>query len=88
MRLIGGLGLARGYRGRPALTAEAFVPCPSALAQAAGERLYRTGDLARYLPDGRLEVFGRRDHQIKLRGIRVEPEEIETVLAEHPEILE
>ncbi|MCP4656104.1 MAG: amino acid adenylation domain-containing protein, partial [bacterium] len=47
-----------------------------------------TGDLARYLPDGRLEVFGRRDHQIKLRGIRVEPEEIETVLAEHPEILE
>jgi amino acid adenylation domain-containing protein len=78
---LGGVGLARGYLRRPALTAAAFVPDP--FATGAG-RLYRTGDLARYLPDGNLEFCGRADQQVKVRGVRVELGEIESALAERP----
>jgi amino acid adenylation domain-containing protein len=79
-----GEGLARGYLNRPELTAEKFVPDPSGT----GGRLYRTGDLARVLPDGRLDFLGRIDHQVKLRGFRIEPGEIEARLAEHPAVRE
>ncbi len=85
--LIGGQGLSRGYRGRPDLTAEKFIPHP--LADVRGEpgaRLYRTGDLARHLADGRVEFLGRIDHQVKVRGFRIELGEIEAALDQHPAV--
>ncbi|HJX27855.1 MAG TPA: amino acid adenylation domain-containing protein, partial [Thermoanaerobaculia bacterium] len=86
---IGGAGLARGYLGRPDLTADRFVPDPLATAmEAPGGRLYRTGDLARHLPGGRMEVLGRIDHQVKVRGFRIELGEIEATLTRHPGIRE
>ncbi|MDT7540866.1 MAG: hypothetical protein QOE33_770, partial [Acidobacteriota bacterium] len=81
---LSGEGLARGYLNRPALTAERFIPHPHATEP--GARLYQTGDLARYLPDGQLEYLARADHQVKVRGFRVELGEIEAALAEHPNV--
>lgn len=83
---IGGVGLGRGYLGRPDLTAEKFIPDP--FSNVAGARLYRTGDLARYLPDGNIEFLGRSDHQVKIRGFRIELGEIEATLAQHPAVRE
>ncbi|HLH60440.1 MAG TPA: non-ribosomal peptide synthetase [Ktedonobacteraceae bacterium] len=80
----GGDGLARGYFNRPELTASRFVPDP--FTGKPGARLYRTGDIARYLDDGNIEYLGRLDHQVKLRGVRVELGEIESVLGQHPAI--
>ncbi len=81
---LGGIGLARGYLGRPDLTAERFLPHP--FGARPGARLYRSGDLARRRPDGTLECLGRTDEQIKVRGFRVEPAEIEAALARHPQV--
>ncbi|MYU61862.1 amino acid adenylation domain-containing protein, partial [Streptomyces sp. SID69] len=79
-----GVGLALGYHGRPDLTAERFVRHTGA--DGVARRLYRTGDLARHRADGALEYAGRTDHQMKIRGFRVEPGEIEAVLGEHPAV--
>lgn len=84
---IGGRGVGRGYLGRPALTASAFVPDPFAPAgDEGGGRLYRTGDRVRWLPSGVLEFLGRLDDQVKLRGFRVELDEITAAIEEHPEV--
>jgi amino acid adenylation domain-containing protein len=80
---IGGSGLARGYRNRPDLTRDRFVPNPFGRN---GDRLYRTGDLARFSPDGNIEFLGRTDQQVKIRGYRIELEEIESVLARDPDV--
>ncbi|MFJ6620662.1 amino acid adenylation domain-containing protein [Kitasatospora sp. NPDC091335] len=77
-----GVGLARGYLGRPGLTAERFAPSP--FPRQPGERLYRTGDRARWCADGRIEYLGRIDGQLKVRGVRIEPGEVEGVLCAHP----
>jgi len=83
---IGGDGLAQGYFQRPQLTSEKFVPNP--FNQGSDSRLYKTGDLVRSRPDGTLEFLGRLDHQVKLRGFRVELGEIESILVQHPKVTE
>ncbi|HSF40181.1 MAG TPA: amino acid adenylation domain-containing protein [Thermoanaerobaculia bacterium] len=83
---LGGLGVARGYLGRPDLTALRFLPDP--WGPSPGARLYRTGDLARARPDGAVEFLGRVDHQVKLRGHRIELGEIEAALERHPGVRE
>jgi amino acid adenylation domain-containing protein len=80
---LSGAGLARGYLGRPAMTAEKYLPCPFG---EPGGRMYRVGDLGRILPDGELDCLGRIDHQVKVRGFRVELGEVEAVLLAHPAI--
>ncbi len=80
---VGGAALARGYLGRPELTAERFAPDPFG---GAGERLYHTGDLARFRADGAIEYLGRRDGQVKIRGVRIEVGEVEAALLGHPAI--
>lgn len=81
---IGGKGVGRGYLNHPELTAEKFLPNP--FDSRPDARMYRTGDLVRFLPDGQIEFLGRVDDQIKIRGHRIEPNEITSVLAEHPAI--
>jgi amino acid adenylation domain-containing protein len=81
---LGGAGLARGYLNRPELTRERFIADPFTR----GARLYSTGDRVRALPDGDLELLGRRDHQLRIRGLRVEPGEIEVALAAHEAVRE
>ena len=83
---IGGAGLAQGYLGLPAVSGASFVPDP--FSQSPGVRLYRTGDLVRGLPHRNLEFLGRIDEQIKLRGFRIEPGQIEAILSQHSEIQE
>lgn len=82
--VIGGVGVARGYRNQPLRTASCFTP--DAFGRGEGERLYWTGDIARVRDDGRLEVVGRTDHQVKVRGFRIELEEVETVLLSVPKV--
>jgi amino acid adenylation domain-containing protein len=83
---IGGVGVARGYLNSPELTAERFIPDP--FSSEPGSRLYKTGDLVRYRPDGNLKFLGRLDDQTKVRGFRVEPEEIEAALRQHAAVRE
>lgn len=83
---IGGVGVARGYFMNPDLTALKYIPHP--FSEKAGARLYRTGDLARFLSNGEIELHGRVDRQVKVRGIRIEPGEIEAVLNDHENVRE
>ncbi|MEX1118676.1 MAG: amino acid adenylation domain-containing protein [Terrimicrobiaceae bacterium] len=83
---LGGIGLARGYHNLPELTSEKFLPDP--FCQMPGERIYKTGDCARHLPDGNIECLGRFDHQVKIRGHRIELEEVEAILNTHPDVVE
>ena len=83
---IAGAGLARGYLGRPRQSAERFLPDP--FGEAPGGRLYATGDLGRYRGDGEIDFLGRRDHQVKLRGFRIEMGEVEATLERHPGVEE
>ncbi|WP_245217839.1 non-ribosomal peptide synthase/polyketide synthase [Pseudomonas eucalypticola] len=85
---LAGAGLARGYLGRAALTAEKFLPNPFDTSAQGGGRLYRTGDLTRYRADGVIEYVGRIDHQVKIRGFRIELGEIELTLLAHPSVRE
>ncbi|MFG2633287.1 amino acid adenylation domain-containing protein [Streptomyces sp. NPDC048362] len=82
---LGGDGVARGYLGRPELTAERFT---ADAFSPGGGRLYRSGDLARWRPDGIVEFLGRRDHQVKVRGFRIEPAEVERAMLGHPDVAE
>jgi non-ribosomal peptide synthetase component F len=82
---VGGEGIARGYLNQPALTEKSFVRDPFSLTES---KLYRSGDLARYLPSGDLEFLGRCDQQVKIRGLRVELDEIEMLLGQHPAVRE
>jgi len=81
---LGGEGLARGYLGRPELTAERFLPDP--FSGRSGDRLYRVGDLGRFLPNGEVQFLGRVDHQVKIRGFRIELGEIDAALSRHPAV--
>lgn len=83
---VSGAGVARGYVGAPELTAERFIPDP--FARSGEARMYDTGDLVRWLADGTLEFLGRVDEQIKIRGYRVEPAEVEAALRVHPAVTE
>jgi amino acid adenylation domain-containing protein/thioester reductase-like protein len=83
---LGGQGVARGYLNRPELTAEKFIPDPFSADPTA--RIYKTGDLARYLPDGNIEIIGRIDHQVKIRGHRIELGDIEATLSQHAAVQE
>src|SRR5262249_40188121 len=82
--LIGGPGVVRGYLGAPDLTSQKFVANPFAPATGPASRLYRTGDLVRLRPDGQIDFIGRLDHQVQIRGYRVELGEIESVINKHP----
>jgi Phosphopantetheine attachment site/AMP-binding enzyme len=82
---IAGHGLARGYWNQPDLTREKFVPNP--FQPTPGARMYRSGDIVRYRPDGQVEFLGRRDEQVKIRGVRIELGEVEAALKKHPEII-
>ncbi|MBA5872920.1 MAG: amino acid adenylation domain-containing protein [Nitrospira sp. CR1.2] len=83
---IGGIGVGRGYHRRPDLTAARFVPDP--FSAQPGQRLYRTGDLVRYRPDGTIEYLGRLDHQVKIRGVRIELGEVEAAVRQQPGVRE